>query len=423
MGGAVALVRVSGPNALEIGATVVRANLSLSPGQVSFTSFSNGDEGYVFTTVAPKTYTGEDTVEFSLHGSEASVQSMIDALIAAGARLARPGEFTERRFLNGKIDLSQAEAVADSVESETKRQFEVASQNRQGALSKATKEIENSLLGIITILEAHVDFSEDLEELDMDEIGVAISTLTSQVSNLIKSGTSQARIRQGVRVVIAGRPNAGKSSLLNAILEKERSIVSSHAGTTRDYIEEALDLSGYKIVLYDTAGLRDSNDEVESFGIALTNDLIQKGDLIWYVYDNTVGISQAEIEYLQESHKAFWTIANKCDLSSTDSGIHLSAKTGEGISELKARLLQWIAPETEFAQFGGSPYVNQRHEAILFQLQTALFWANQAVELGQPNDIVLLHLREALSEAGLITGETTPDEILNEIFSRFCLGK
>ncbi|HLO98269.1 MAG TPA: tRNA uridine-5-carboxymethylaminomethyl(34) synthesis GTPase MnmE, partial [Fimbriimonas sp.] len=335
VGGAVGIVRVSGEGAWALAQQVCQGlPTDLVSHKAYRATFSNGDDGLVLPFEHGKSFTGEESVEFNLHGSSISITSFVEALVAHGARLARPGEFTERAFLNGRLDLTQAEAVNDTVRAVSERQLGLANELREGALSSEVLQLSDSLAKVLAAIEASVDFSEEVGDVDVDVAQATLSQAKSTLSSLISRGERGRVIREGLRIAIVGPPNAGKSSLLNRLLGVQRAIVTPIAGTTRDYVEETIVLAGIPCVLIDTAGLRESNDEVESIGIQRARAQAANATIVWFVYDASIGLTKIDREELDSFGTNVLLVANKSDLATSHEGIAISTYTGDGLAQL-----------------------------------------------------------------------------------------
>jgi tRNA modification GTPase len=422
-GGAVGIVRISGPEAWSIAARAF-SNFPEEPkGYRAYRgTFANGDDGILLLFEEGKSFTGEQSAEFQMHGSSVSITTLVELLISLGARLARPGEFTERAFLNGGMDLTQAEAVNDTVRAATRKQLASANASRIGALTEEISEIEGLIISQLAGIEASVDFSEEIGDIDP---AIAIDALTKcrqKLDSLITRGKRGRFVREGVRIAIIGPPNAGKSSLLNALLGMQRAIVTPVAGTTRDYVEEACEIGGLKCILIDTAGLRHSADMIESLGIQRSRAQAADADLIWYVVDSTVGLVDTDHDEIDQFEAPVWLILNKIDLlnsssnESKDLEFPLSAVTNQGLNLLSSAVAR-LAVDTS----GAIP--NRRHTQHLQAASDSLSCALDGFNMEHPTDLVVTHLRVALFELGLISGSTASQDLLDRIFSEFCIGK
>lgn len=376
----------------------------------------------------PRSYTSDDLVEISCHGSPVILQHCVKKALDAGARLAEPGEFTLRAYLNGRIDLPQAEAVRDLIESTTLYQAKVAAQQVEGSVSRRIKPLKEQLLELISLLEAGIDFAEDdISVASPEEILRRMTPIQAGLRDLISSFQTGRLVYQGFTLAIAGRPNVGKSSLFNRLLEQDRAIVTAIPGTTRDLVSETMAIDGIPVKLVDTAGIREGQDLVESLGIERSYQAMADADLTLLVLDLSTEMTSADealIEKLKERRPLL--VGNKCDLPQRFAGtvdfLPASAITGEGIEELRLAILKRLAPEGLAAPESGS-LTSVRHEALLRESAEALENARRAVEFQIPHEMLLLDLYAALQPIDAVTGATTADDILNRIFSTFCIGK
>lgn len=385
---------------------------------------------------APRTYTREDVVEIHCHGSFLVLQNILECLLALGVELAQPGEFTKRAFLNGRIDLTRAEAVIDILAAKTKKGVDLAQEQLAGALYERVNGIRHALAHIRALIEVAIDFpDEDIEILDYDEVMTRLrEQVESPLDTLIRCADQGRVYREGVSVVIVGRPNVGKSSLLNAILQEDRALVTAIPGTTRDSIEELVDIMGLPVRIVDTAGIRDGADEVESLGIERARRLVNKADIVLFMIDGTSGVT-AEDEQLfaTVSHKPCLLLVNKIDLvggATVDTSffpenlgpIHISARTQANMEEFKKELFTSVTGgESQWQEEGCAP--NLRHKRSLIQAKEASVRLTQGIESGLSSDLVAIDLQECLDQLDEIVGETTTEDILDIIFEQFCLGK
>lgn len=418
--GGIAVVRVSGGDALP---RVLKhlAVASLEPRHATYCRFDELDD--VVVIYFPKGYTGEPTVEISCHGSMYVQQALLQTLIDEGARMAEPGEFTMRAFSNGRLNLSQAEAVADLIDAVTPQQHRLAVSQLRGGYAQMLKELRQQLLDLTSLMELELDFSqEDVEFADRTQLRRLLSTISTQITALIDSFRVGNALKRGIPVAIVGKPNAGKSSLLNALLGDERAIVSDIPGTTRDTVEELLTIGSLTFRFIDTAGLRSSDDTVEALGIERSRKAIAEADVVLYVHDLTEPFSRDDLAALPVEGKHLILVGNKSDLASIqlpEGFVTISAKEGKGIEALKQSMLSTVEPRAMQQVLLANP----RHHEALMRVQQALGQVTQGLEAGIPADLLAVDLREALYYLGSITGEVVSDDILGNIFSRFCIGK
>jgi tRNA modification GTPase len=377
---------------------------------------------------APASYTGDDVVEVSAHGSPVILAGIITAAIGAGARLAEPGEFTLRAFLNGRIDLTQAEAVADLIDAVTPLQARAAFDQLQGTLTREIGEIDAALFDLIARLEASVDFPEEgYHFVDPRSLAQSIDGIVSRASALLADAKRGRLVREGLQIAIVGRPNAGKSSLFNALVGVARAIVTEVPGTTRDLVTETLDLDGLRVTLVDTAGLRETSDVVESEGVRRSKQAADVADLILVVTDASQPSPDPELKILpQITHKKAVIVANKCDLGvawSRSDAVEVSAATGQGLDRLRARIMDSLDVDLAADRPG---ITNVRHIALVGRAHDAMVRARKAA-LGDggslSEEFVLADLQEARAALEEIAGRRAPDELLSHIFTRFCIGK
>ncbi len=390
------------------------------------------DEAIVTFFSAPNSYTGEDIVEIAAHGSPVVLDLLLRQAIQRGARLAEPGEFTQRAFLCGRIDLTQAEAVRDLIEAQTVYQARVAASQLGGALSRRVQPAKDALISLIATLEAGIDFAED--DIDvmpnaaiLDRIGAICAQLTP-----VEASFARGRIvRSGLTLAIVGQPNVGKSSLFNRLVERERAIVTATPGTTRDLVTEQISIGGIPVNLVDTAGLRESTDEAESIGIQKTRETLADADLVLIVLDATAeSFVHEDLLIRSLEGRRHITVLNKIDLVASPTSptedlpgqaIHVSAKTGEGIDGLREAVLAVTCAPGAAEQSGMLTNLRQ-HQAISEAIQS-LRAATESTAQRIPHEMVMLDLYAALRNLDALTGQTTPDDILNQIFSTFCIGK
>ena len=390
------------------------------------------DEVVVTYFAKPHSYTTDDIVEISAHGSPVVLGHIVELALARGARLAEPCEFTMRAFLNGRIDLTQAEAVRDLIESQTLYQASVASQQLEGALSRRVQPIKQKLVELVAVLEAGIDFAEDdVSVLPAPEILERISAVLAPLQELARSFAYGKLVHQGLTLAIVGRPNVGKSSLFNRLVERERAIVTAAPGTTRDLVTETVAIGGIPVELVDTAGIRRALDEAESIGIRKSMEALADADLVLVVVDASLPIAPEDSQLLaQVAERPAILVENKADLASSPTAaigsqlrrVRTSAITGEGIRELRAEIFRHVGGEPG-AQAETGFLTNLRHQELVARSAAALDAARTAVRNKIPHEMLLMDLYNALHPLDEITGATTTDDILNLIFSTFCIGK
>jgi tRNA modification GTPase len=473
-------VRLSGPDARQIAAPLVRLKHELEPGRAAFgelvepgggkeikvprsvandasrmghstpeprsagtdeapaaTPSERIDEVVITYFAKPHSYTTDDMVEISAHGSPVVLRHIVELSLALGARLAEPGEFTMRAFLNGRIDLTQAEAVRDLIESQTLYQAKVAAQQLEGALSQRLQPIKQKLVELIGLLEAGIDFAEDdVAVLPDGRILNHIAAVRERLAQLSSSFAYGKMVHEGLTLAIVGRPNVGKSSLFNRLVERERAIVTATPGTTRDLVSETVAIGGIPLKLVDTAGIRKALDEAESIGIRKSMEALADADLVLVVLDASQAVTAEDSELLgQVENRSVIVVENKCDLKAAKNAtshqaedkrgrqiVPTSALTGEGVAALRQEILKHVGGETG-AQGESGFLTNIRHAELIQHSLTALDAANKAVAGKVPHEMLLMDLYNALRALDQITGATTTEDILNLIFSRFCIGK
>ena len=444
--GAVGIVRISGPEALTVGEQLFKAASgkplgAYSPNTMVYGHVYDRDASVVDEVLAvymqgPRSYTAEDVVEIQCHGGLQSLQKILTLTYTAGARPAEAGEFTKRAFLNGRIDLTQAEAVMDIIRSRSEASLKLAVRQQQGQLAKELRQLRRNLVDVVVNLEAVIDYpEEDIEDVTYGRVQDSIASCNDAIDNLLVHAHTGKILREGLRTAIVGKPNVGKSSLLNALLKEERAIVSQYAGTTRDVIEEQLLLDGVPLVLADTAGIRSTDDFVEKIGVEKSRQLLQQAELIICVVDGSEGLTAEDEAILKAaSGKPCVIIVNKSDLGlavdlealgqrfGRDKVMTLSAKTLTGVDAFSAWLKNYVYGSE--GTLGEGAYVqNARQERLLREARQALQDAGEAAANLLPYDCIVIDVRTAIDLLGEITGDTVQDEIINEIFSRFCIGK
>jgi tRNA modification GTPase len=453
--GGIGVVRLAGARAREIALPMLRLKHELEPGRAVFGEFvepcggaaelrSAGQPGAAVPTqvtridevvvtyfAKPHSYTTDDIIEISAHGSPVVLRHIVELCVAAGARLAEPGEFTMRAFLNGRIDLTQAEAVRDLIDSQTLYQAKVAAQQLEGSLSRRLQPIKQKLVQLIALLEAGIDFAEDdisvLPDATIVEHMAAVRTPLEQLSASFAYGKI---VHEGLTLAIVGRPNVGKSSLFNRLVERERAIVTATPGTTRDLVSETVAIGGIPLKLIDTAGIRQALDEVESIGIQKSMEALVDADLVLVVMDASEPETAQDSELLRQAeNRPVIVVGNKSDLaisrqwSEVNSQlVRTSAVTGEGIPQLRAEILRHIGGKAG-GQAESGFLTNVRHLGLIKDSLAALGAAKAAVAGKVPHEMLLLDLYNALRPLDALSGATTTDDVLNLIFSTFCIGK
>ena len=443
--GGIGVVRLSGPEATTIAQPMLRLSHAdgLQPNRAHFGELIDPatndriDEVVVTYFAKPHSYTTDDVVEISCHGSPVVLKHAVEMAIDRGARLAEPGEFTMRAFLNGRIDLTQAEAVRDLIDSQTLYQAQVAARQLGGALSKRLQPIKQKLIDLIAIMEAGIDFAEDdISVIPDDQILDRIGEIRVPLEQLLASFTYGKVVHEGLTLAIVGRPNVGKSSLFNRLVEHERAIVTATPGTTRDLVSETVSIGGIPVRLVDTAGIRDALDEAESIGVRKSMEALADADIVLVVLDASHppgddAARRRDTELVcQVARRLAIVVQNKIDAITTapllpDRGLPVvmtSAKTGQGIEFLRAKVLQ-LAGGNGAAQPEAGFLTNVRHQKLVRDSIAALDRAAAAVPQKTPHEMLLLDLYNALRPLDEITGATTADDILNLIFSSFCIGK
>ncbi len=441
--GGIGVVRVSGPGALEVAARIFRSSSHKDPRQFPTYTIHHGhivdpatqgvvDEVLLLLMRAPRSYTGEDVVEIHGHGGRVPLQAILRLALRHGARSALPGEFTRRAFLNGRLDLAQAEAVLDIVQAKTEAGLIAAMRQLKGGLSERIQGIRQEAVSLLATLEAAIDFpEEDLEFPDAGEVEKGLCRIEEVIIRLLRTAREGRLLRQGARVVIAGRPNVGKSSLLNALLQEERAIISPLPGTTRDTVEEEIEIQGFSVRLIDTAGLRaEGRDPIEREGLRRTRLALERADLTLVVLDGSAGVTAEDLVVWRETEGARRLVVNKIDLPQVLSPdryreqlqvepLFTSAKTGEGIEEVKREIGRALGGEMQEEVV----LVGVRHREALERAKGHLEVARHALGVGHSLELVALDVRGAVDVLGEILGERVTEEVLDQIFQNFCIGK
>ncbi|MBY0244353.1 MAG: tRNA uridine-5-carboxymethylaminomethyl(34) synthesis GTPase MnmE [Sphingobacteriaceae bacterium] len=436
--GAIGVIRLSGANAIQLVNEVFSGKdlTQQSSHTLHFGLIKNQniiiDEVVAALFVAPKSYTKENVVEISCHGSNYIIQQIINLLISKGARAAKPGEFTLRAFLNGSLDLSQAEAVADLIASDSKAAHDIAMQQMRGGFSNELQDLRNQLIHFASMIELELDFAEeDVEFANRDQLLALVQKINLVLNRLIASFEVGNVLKNGVPVVIAGKPNVGKSTLLNALLNEERAIVSEIAGTTRDTIEDELNINGVIFRFIDTAGIRETADIIEAKGVERTLEKMKQAKLIVYMVDASQNVEEIEIQ-LADLHKInipYLLLVNKADLLNDNQKVifkafeplFLTAKTGFGVEEFKMSLLEKV--NLLHINTNETVITNIRHVEALKQTEAALNRVLGNIHNPVTSDFLAMDIKQALHYLGEITGQVTTDDLLENIFTKFCIGK
>ncbi|HMO60640.1 MAG TPA: tRNA uridine-5-carboxymethylaminomethyl(34) synthesis GTPase MnmE [Ferruginibacter sp.] len=438
--GAIGVIRLSGSRAIEVVNSLFPSkDLTLQASHSLHVGFlKDGDKALDEVVLAlfknPKSYTGEDVVEISCHGSPFIQEQIMHACMARGARMAKPGEFTQRAFLKGKLDLTQAEAVADLIASNTEASRNTALHNIRGGFSATLKELREQLIQFSALIELELDFAtEDVEFADRTKLYTLIQHLQQQTKQLIDSFQLGNVIKHGVNVAIVGKPNAGKSTLLNTLLNENRAIVSEIAGTTRDTIEETININGILFRLIDTAGIRESRDVIEAIGVEKSMEKMQQADVVLYLFDalaETQAAVEAALLQVQQLNKNYIAVGNKIDAIveaaaqqkfSGDGILFISAKGKQHTDVLKQRLVDKVVQGSVHTE--STIVTNARHYAALQEVQQSLNDIGTGLDNNIPGDLLALDIRRCLHYLGEITGEVTNEDRLDYIFSKFCIGK
>lgn len=425
--GGVGVIRISGDKSFEI-IDKIYSKHNLEAGKISHGWIVDGgkkiDEVLLLPFKNPNSYTGEDVIEIHCHGGINVVRNILDVVLKNGARMAERGEFTKRAFLNKKMDLSQAEAVADLIHAKTKDFAKQSAKNLSGVLSTKIKEIRTDIFNVLSKIIAGIDFPEDVAEPEYDYIISEFEKALDKINKILSSANSSNIMRQGIKIAIVGRPNVGKSSLFNTLLNVERAIVTDIAGTTRDVLKETLDWD-VAITLIDTAGIRDNDEvgKVEEIGIEYSKQSADEADLILFLYDASKGMNDDDRVILDMvKDKNHIVIANKCDLieSRNSDALYLSTVSKEGLDELKEKIKEisynFSLEDTEFI-------TNNRQQDCLIKCRESLNQALEAAKIHELQDLISIDLKSALLFLDEITGEVITDDILNNIFDHFCIGK
>ena len=445
--GGIGIVRLSGKDAINIADKVFEGNKvksaeDIKTHTVHYGKFINNftekiiDEGLILVMKEPNTYTRENIVEFHCHGSYASTTQILNVLLKNGATLAQNGEFTKRAFLNGRIDLAQAEAVMDIINSKTVLQLNAAMEQLKGNVSKNIKKLRENIISIMAHLEAFIDFPEDdIDEVQRDKMIINVDSLIEEIDKLLRTFETGKIIREGISVSIVGRTNVGKSSFLNQMLNENKAIVTEIEGTTRDVIEDYINLEGVPVKIVDTAGIRETEDLVEKIGINRSKEAIEKSQIVLLILDISKELTSDDMEIIRLiNDKPCIVLLNKADkeniinINKIINVIHkckiikTSMVDGQGIEEVKNAIVD-IFKEKELEVNNESIITNERHKDSIYKTKMLLEKFKNSLNMGVPEDIAAIDLRGAANELGVIVGEVVTEDILDEVFSKFCVGK
>ncbi len=436
--GGVGIIRISGNDSLKI---IDRIFKPVKKGEIRPFSFKLGhiydEEGKIIDQVlvsyfkAPKSYTGEDVCEINCHGGNVAMKKILETVLKNGAVMAEGGEFTKRAFLNGKLDLTQAEAVIELINSKSEKESRASIKQLDGKLGQEIKNIENEIVGLLADIEANIDYPEyeDIEEVRREKIIEVLRNQIEKLSKLEKSFESGKILKNGVLTAIVGKPNVGKSSLLNALLKEDRAIVTEIPGTTRDTIEEYVTIKGISLRLMDTAGIRKTSDIVENIGVEKSKKALEEAELVLLLIDGSVGVTDEDKKIYNEiKNKPHILIINKTDLESKEINIsdentvRISTKTGDGLEQLENKIEELfntknLDTENEII------ITNIRHKDLISKTIKGLNSAIEAIETGIPIDMISINIKEAIKSLGEMLGESVSEDVLNKIFEKFCVGK
>jgi tRNA modification GTPase len=385
------------------------------------------DEVLVSVMKAPKSYTREDVVEINCHGGYIIAREVLEVLLKNGCRIAEPGEFTKRAFLNGRIDLSQAEAIQELISAKSKKAYEISEKNLKGFFKDKVNELKDTLSDILSEIESNLDFFDDEDIVNRDELKEKLSEILNRTEKIIKSFHTTKKYFYGINLVIIGPPNAGKSSLLNYILKKERAIISEIPGTTRDTIEEDVFINNIPVRLIDTAGIRDASDEIEAEGVKRAFEKTEEADIVIYLFDISKGLSKTDYEFLEKiKDKDVLIVGNKVDLVKedkvTETYFSISIKKNINMDMLEKLIFEKITESDKFLE-DELVITNIRHFEIFKNFHQKIKTTLETLDFGNPLDMISYDINDALTELGKLTGEVTNEDILDKIFSNFCIGK
>ena len=442
----VGIIRISGPQAVEIAKKIYQGGSDLKKAQshtihygyvYDYRQQKKIDEALFLLMRGPRSFTGEDVVEVQCHGGMVVLKQVLQLILLSGARLAEAGEYSKRAFLNGRLDLAQAESIMDIVQAKTERGGDLALSQLQGTLSVMVKALRADLLELIAFIQADIDYpDDDIERLTAQQFAERVSALQGQVESVLQNAQKGKMIRDGLRVVIAGKPNVGKSSLLNALLGQERAIVTDIPGTTRDVIEEYINLNGIPLKIVDTAGIRETDNVVEQIGVDKAQQFVRSADLVLYVIDGVQGLTEQDQQLMADlKNQPVIYLLNKSDLGISDtvrqqvsdtigheSMLEISAKEKNGLEQLEQKITDLFFAGT--LEVSNQILVtNVRHIQILEESLAHFAGFLSGLELGLSVDFLVIDLQNAWEKLGKITGETVEDNLLDQIFSKFCLGK
>ncbi len=436
--GAISIIRVSGNDAIKIANSITKRKIleTVDSHTITYDHIMEDDkvidEVLISVMKAPRTFTCEDVVEINAHGGITTTNRILKVLLKNGCRLAEPGEFTKRAFLNGRIDLTQAEGIMDLINSKTEKARNLAINQLDGKVSNLIKDLRNDIIQILANIEVNIDYPEyeDIEELTNEKVKPMLNDLEKKMKKILNESENGKLVREGIKTSIIGKPNVGKSSLLNRLLNEEKAIVTDIEGTTRDIVEGTISIDGILLNMIDTAGIRETNDLVESIGVKKSMELIDKSDLVLYVLNNNDVITENEKEILEKlKNKNYIVVVNKCDLESNlvlpediVNIVKISALEDKGIDDLKDKIKEIYNLEnieTEDLTY----LTNARSISLLEKAYDCLKEINNGLELNMPIDMVEIDIKEMWSILGEIIGETYQDELIDQLFSQFCLGK
>ena len=440
--GAIAIIRVSGTDSIDITNKIFKGKdltqvdtHTINYGHIVDNSGNIIDEVLVSLMRAPRTFTAEDTIEINTHGGIAATNKVLELLLINGCRLAEPGEFTKRAFLNGRIDLLEAEAVMDMINAKTNIQREMAVNQISGKVSSLINDLRDDMVQIISNINVNIDYPEydDVEEMTNEVLVPKITSLKQRIEKILKESENGRIIRDGIKTSIIGRPNVGKSSLLNALLEEEKAIVTDIAGTTRDIVEGQININGIILNMIDTAGIRNTDDKIEAIGVEKSKKMMKESDLVLFVLNNNEELTEDIEELLKEvKNKNYIVLINKIDLESKldlskldileDKIVKMSIKNNQGIEELKDKIIELF--NISQIQTADLTYLNNaRSISILKSCLESIIEVEKGVKNNQPIDMIELDIKDIWEKLGTINGTTYEEELLDEMFSRFCLGK